>query len=159
MNWTDSFASQLLWHLPSLALLLSLYGAMVVGAKIQARRGKAQRNSLVGLFSNLHAFNRNLGPSSDPRKMAEGALAGTLKTLGTKRGLVLLEAEGEASLSHMSSYGLSASAARELSAKAMRTYLALAAKRWGNLLTVTDLEAEELQSYPFGPQFREFVGL
>ena len=159
MNWIDSFAPQLFWHLPSLTLLLSLYGALVVGAKIQARRGKAQRNSLVGLFSNLHAFSRSVGECSDPRKMAEGALAGTLKTLGTKRGLVLLEAEGEAGLSHISSCGLSASAARELSAKAMRTYLALAAKRWGNLLTVTDLEAEELESYPFGPQFREFVGI
>ncbi len=159
MNVIDTFISQLLWHWPSLLLLLSLFAALVVGARIQARQDAAKRNSLVRLFSNLQTFNESLDESSDPKKMAEGALAGTLKALGARHGLVLLEGEARAGLSHISARGFSVSAVEELSAEAMREYLASSAKRWGNLLAVADLGAEELKASPFGPQFRQFVAI
>ena len=159
MSVIDTFVSQLLWHLPSLILLLSLFGALVVGARIQGRRAAVQRNSLVSLFSNLQNFNQNLDECSDPKKMAEGALAGTLTNLGARQGLVLLEGEAGAGLSHISACGLSAPAVEELSAEAMREYVASSAKRWGNLLVVADLGAEELEARSFGPQFREFVAI
>ena len=155
----DAFISQLLSHLLLLSFLLSFWVALIVGAKIQERWGEARRNSLVNLFSNLQTFNQTLDEYSDPKMMAESALADTLVALGASHGLLLLEGEAGEGLSHTSAYGLSASVVEELSVGAMRAYLALSAKRWGNLLTVADLEAEELDASSFGSEFREFMAL
>jgi len=155
----DTIISQMSSHLLFLSFLLSFIAALIAGAKIQERWGEARRNSLVSLFSNLQTFNQTLDEYSDPKTMAEGALADTLIALGARHGLLLLEGEAGAGLSHTSAYGLSKSAVKELLVDGMRTYLASSAKRWGNLLTVADLGAEELEASPFGSEFGEFMAI
>jgi diguanylate cyclase (GGDEF)-like protein len=155
----DAFISQLLSHLPLLLFLLSFWAALIVGAKIQERWGEARRNSLVSLFSNLQTFNQTLDEFSDPKMMAESALADTLTGLGARYGLLLLDGEAREDLSYTSAYGFSKSAVKELSQDAMRAYLVSSAKRWGNLLTVADLGAEELETSSFGSEFREFIAI
>jgi len=155
----DTFISQLLSHLLLLSFLLSFLAALIAGAKIQERWGEARRNSLVSLFSDLQTFNQTLDEFSDPKKMAEAALADTLIALGARHGLLLLEGEAGEGLSHTIAYGLSKSAVQELSVDGMRTYLASSAKRWGNLLTVADLGARELEASSFGSEFRDFMAI
>jgi diguanylate cyclase (GGDEF)-like protein len=159
MDVIDSFVAQLLRHLPLLSLLTALLAGVVAGVSIQARRSAAQRKALVSLFSGLQAFNQNLDECNDLKKIAEDALAGTLRAFGAKHGFILLEGESGAGLGHVSTCGLSAPAVEELSSEAMRTYLTSAANRWGNLLAVADLEAEGLEGGSLGPQFREFVAI
>ena len=132
LNLIQNSVSQLLWPLPWVAVSLFLLAALIVGARLQSRLAAARRNSLVSWFSSLRTFSQRIDECSDPRKMAEGALAGTLRTLGAKHGFVLLEGAVAAGLGHVSARGLSPRAVEELSAEAMRAYLALSAQRWGH---------------------------
>ena len=159
MSVVDIFQWLLHWAFSIQSLLLFLFAALAVGMGMQARRRGAQRNSLVGLFSSLQTFDRSFDQRGDLEKIAQSALDGTLKALGAKQGLVFLEGEAGPGSGQISGCGLSAIGLEKLSAKPMRIYLALCPQRWGNLLALGDLGAEELQSGPFGPEFREFVNI
>ena len=147
------------WIFSVQSLLLFLFAALAVGMGMQARRRGAQRNSLVGLFSNLQTFDQSFGQCGDLAKMAEGALAGMMKALGAKHGLILLDGEAASGSGQMSAYGLSAEAVEKLTSKPMRIYLGLSSKRWGNLLTLADLGADQFDAGPFGSEFHEFIGI
>ncbi len=159
MSVLDIFGWLLHWIFSVQSLLLFLFAAVAVGIGVQARRRGAQRNSLVGLFSSLQTFDQSFGQCGDLEKMAEGALAGMMKALGATHGLILLEGEAGPGSGQMSARGLSAGAVEKLTTKPMRIYLGLSSKRWGNLLTLADLGAEQFDAGPFGSEFHEFVGI
>src|SRR5271157_4893386 len=103
-----SITDIVLWLLHCLfsvqSALLLLFAALAVASGIQARRRTTQRNSLVGLFSSLQTFDQSGGLE----KIAQSALDGTMKALGVKQGLVLLEGEAGSGPSQISGCGLSA---------------------------------------------------
>ena len=159
MSVIDIFGWLLHWIFSVQSLLLFLFAALAVGMGMQARRRGAQRNSLVGLFTSLQTFDQSFGQSGDLAKMAEGALAGMMKVLGATHGLILLEGAVGPGSGQMSACGMSKEAVEKLTTKPMRIYLGLSSQRWGNLLTLADLEAEHLAAGRLGSEFPEFVGI
>jgi diguanylate cyclase (GGDEF)-like protein len=159
MKALEAIAYRLLWHSPSVSVLVLLTAALLIASRIQQQRGVgAQRNSLLEWFSHLYTFSQNLGESSYPREMSEAALSGVLRTFDVSDGLVLLQGEYEQGLSHLGARGLSAHAIEVLSSEPLRGYLASASEKWGNLLVVPDLrKSEPLQEWRRGPEFRQVI--
>jgi diguanylate cyclase (GGDEF)-like protein/putative nucleotidyltransferase with HDIG domain len=125
------------------------------------RRGAmAQRNSLMGWFSNLHTLSKEFDKGSDPQQIAACALAGTLSIFGATDGYVVLHGEAEGDSTHTTAQGFSAHTVEVLGSEPMRTYLASSAERWGELLVVSDLSGFEVETAAQRqPLFQDFIHL
>jgi len=134
------------WHTSILFLLWALLVASFILIRIQRRSAIAQRNSLMGWFSNLNTLSKELDKGSDPQQIAASALAGTLSIFGAKDGYVVLQGEAEGDSRHTTAQGFSAHTVELLGSEPMRTYLASSAERWGELFVVSDLFGLEVET-------------
>ena len=158
MTVMETFLHQLLSHLPLLTTSVLLTGAISYLVKLQRRANLAQRTSLVNWFSSLHSLKGELSESSDPREVADAALAGTMRTYDASHGLVLLAGETTGGFGHLSSQGLSVRTVEMISAEPMRSFLGSAPDRWGSLMVVPDLyKPEALEEWQRGTPFRKLV--
>jgi len=135
----ETLLHQALSYSPLLFVLVLPAAVLFILFRIQRHGALAQRNSLLGWFSSLHTFSQELDRSSDPKEMADAALAGTLRAYGATDGVVILKQEAAGESNHISSKGLSTHALEVVSAEPMRMFLASAAERWGPSLVVSDL--------------------
>ena len=118
MNLMHTLISRLTPYWPWVAGLLLVPIAAVVGRRMLRRWA----NPMANWLPNLRTFSQNLEKCSDPRRVAEGAVHGSLKTLGSTHGFILLEANSGAGFSHVGGRGLSKQAVAALSEDGMRNF-------------------------------------
>ncbi len=134
------------WDISILSLLSALLVTSFIFIGIVRRSSMAQRELLMGWFSNLHTFSKEFDKGSDPQQIAASALAGALSIFGAKDGYVVLQGEAGEDSTHTTARGFSAHTLEVLESDPMRTYLASSAWRWGELLVIPDLFGSEVET-------------
>ncbi len=141
-----------------LFFLLYLPATIILFGFIQRFRHLASRNSLLRLFSNLHAVNKESDEITDVGTMLDAALAGALQTLAASDGCVLLDERNAGGLNHTSVRGFSPRTALWLTTEPLRTYLATWPDRRRPLTVLSGLQKPgAVAGRERDSQFQEFL--
>jgi len=146
-----------LWQVlmsPYLAIVLLV--ALVLTYFRRQHAERANRNTEIRWFSELHDFGKTLAGTSELQRMADLTEHRAAAMFGKISTYILVQTAGSDPIRHVDGRGFGPQIVETLSEDPLRSYLASSGEKWGNVLVVRDLSRPSLSmAWQRDPLFHE----